>query len=335
MQAAPALAALSHTLSAQLSQALSAQLGQGSEQLPSSSVGGSSSRGSGGGGSSSPSRPPRAAAVPACEIVQVACRALPTLLALATHAAGDNEKVRASGVEALGHAFDCLGPCSSPSMGGVMAASQGSGELVLEAGMVEAAGCALLAGLQSGVPKVQWSACSAAGQLLHACGCLVPPSAGSGSSCGSGGSTAQVPAWVGSLQQLAHQAVEQLLGLLGSCPSTRSRVRAAAALQSVPSVAIFQGSYAELLHPVCQALFQGACVCEHGTSWHSSGSPWLALAGWRVLACRPCCLPGWRVLTGCPNRLQARHVATGCQPVQLAASQSLAIQPLGHSWRGR
>jgi hypothetical protein len=184
---------------------------------------------------------------------------LPALLALAAHAAQDTEKVRASGVEALGHCFVCLGlfaSSASSASGGTSTCD--SSLLALDTATLAAAGQALIACLQSSVPKVQWSACMAAGLLLRGCSrmseALAAPSP-----------LAAQPAWVGQLNQLACEVLGQLLRLLGSCPSMRSRVRAAEALSRAGSMAWYRGSceqyQREVLQPVCQALFEGRARC--------------------------------------------------------------------------
>lgn len=165
-----------------------------------------------------------AAAAPAA-----AAEALPGCLRLAVGAAAaGNEKVRPSGLQALGSLLDMCGrlPSEVPAAGDA-------------AQLLAAAAAAVQDSLGSGnAARVQWAACEAAGQLL-ACSAAAT-------------------------QQHVAATVRQLLALLRECPNFRSRALAAAALRRLPSLAPAadaSGGPEGLLDAVAAVLFQGGWYC--------------------------------------------------------------------------
>lgn len=155
--------------------------------------------------------------------------ALQAALCLATAAARDGDKVRASGVEALGSLFG-LAAC-----GGDLAELDEQQRRAWEVAVVDAV-VALAACL--GPPasaRVQWSACGAAGQLLHAvCNGLLS-----------------------GLPALARPVVQPLCDLVQWAAHHKTRALAAAALRAGCSAATYGGEYTRALCGTVDALHSG------------------------------------------------------------------------------
>lgn len=165
--------------------------------------------------------------------------ALPTCLQLAVAATEGSDKVRPSGLQALGGLFELASTLAD------LVGRQKAGELAAAAAteqqQLTAAVAALQACLASSNARVQWAACEAAGALL----------------------ASRAPA----VQQRAPAVLLKLLRLLQCCPNFRSRALAAAALRRLgalpASVASNSGSTAEpsdavqLLDAVAGVLFEG------------------------------------------------------------------------------
>lgn len=155
--------------------------------------------------------------------------ALPTCLRLATAAAGDSDKLRPSGLQAVGSLFQLHAQLVGLDRKGAAAALPPAPQLQ---SLLGAAAQAVQDCVASGSARVQWAACDAAGALL-AC---PPPEA--------------QPHWAPLLQQL--------LALLRSSPNFRSRALAAAALRQLGCSAVPPaGSLLALLEAVADVLFEG------------------------------------------------------------------------------
>lgn len=159
----------------------------------------------------------------------VGARLLPGCLRLADAAAADSDKLRPSGLHALGSLFALAGR--------------------LPAGLVEeqqqlfaVAAATLQDCLGAANARVQWAACNAAGDLLA---CPAPP-----------------------VQRHASGVLQSLVALLRQCPNFRSRALAAAALQRLGSLeaAVEGTSPVAQLDALADLLFSGepACLAEGG-----------------------------------------------------------------------
>ena len=146
-------------------------------------------------------------------------------------AEADNEKVRPSGLQALGSLFGLLPHLALQfgEGGGEAAAAVESSQEVLP--LVAAAAQAVQQGLSCASPKVQWAACEAAADLL---------------ACSAAPACRHAPA-------VAHQ----LVALLAGSPNFRSRALAAAALRRATVGALPSGGAAQFLDAVAAQLFQG------------------------------------------------------------------------------
>lgn len=163
-----------------------------------------------------------------------ALQLLPGCLQLAVAAAGGSDKLRPSGLQALGSLFELRGrlPAQQQQQGVAEEAEQHFG----------AAAQALLDCLTSSNARVQWAACEAAGELLA---CPAAPA-----------------------QRRASAVLQQLLALLRQCPNFRSRALAAAALRlaGAPAAVAFGDSPAQLLDAVAAVLFDGE-RCDVAMLW--------------------------------------------------------------------
>lgn len=151
---------------------------------------------------------------------------LPACLQLAAAAAGGSDKLRPSGLQALGSLFELRGRLP------VQQQQQQHGSASGEEQLLAAAAQAVLDCLSSSNARVQWAACEAAGELLA---CPAP-----------------------AVQRHAAAVLQQLLGLLRGCPNFRSRALAAAALRLAGAPALAStGPPAQLLDAVAGVLFDG------------------------------------------------------------------------------
>lgn len=181
--------------------------------------------------------------------VMAAISTLPPLLCLAASAAGDSEKVQGSGADALGCLFACLGGCVGGYRGLVTAQSlphptpQSVGQASIALGDV----------LSSEVPKIQWNACTAAGQLLASCSQAASLCGGDAACSHCEGSAA----WVRALLGHGCDAVRALQRVFVESHSMRSRILAAVSLQQISTPSWCAPVFWELLEASCQALFDG------------------------------------------------------------------------------
>lgn len=218
---------------------------------------------------------------------------LPACLRLAASAAGDSDKLRPSGLQAIGSLFQLHTQLAALEGKGGAAALPAASEV---APLLAAAAQAVQQCLASGSARVQWAACEAAGALL-AC---PPPQA--------------QPRWAALLPQLA--------ALLQSGRNFRSRALAAAALRQLDgSAALPAGSLLGLLEQVAAVLFEGAPT-RRPRLWPETYEPGLFLSKQRfvLLACaasRPARCP--------PARQQ--HAAKGGRCLHKARSTPSALAP--------
>jgi hypothetical protein len=159
---------------------------------------------------------------------------LPGCLRLAVTAAGDSDKLRPSGLQALGSLFALQARLLAEQQPAPAAAAEAGGQQLYAAAAQAVQQC-----LEAGNARVQWAACEAAGQLLA---CPAAP-----------------------VQQHWPAVLQQLLALLRECPNFRSRALAAGALRQLgggsPAAAGGSGgSIEQLLGAVADVLFQGEWV---------------------------------------------------------------------------
>ncbi|KAL4421841.1 hypothetical protein ABPG77_001323 [Micractinium sp. CCAP 211/92] len=172
---------------------------------------------------------PESAAGMASAAATAGAAALPTCLRLATAAAGDSDKTRPSGLQAVGSLFQLHAQLVGLDRKGAAAALPPAPQLQ---SLLGAAAQAVQDCVASGSARVQWAACDAAKALL-AC---PPPEA--------------QPDWAPLLQQL--------LALLRSSPNFRSRALAAAALRQLGCSAVSPaGSLLGFIEAVADVLFEG------------------------------------------------------------------------------
>lgn len=177
-------------------------------------------------------------------------------LRLAVASAADSDKLRPSGLQALG-SLSCQLATLSPEL--QQTTEEGGDEQRLLAAGVQAVHQALAASNA----RVQWAACEAAGQLL-AC-------------------------QAASVQRHLDTMVQQLLLLLQECPNFRSRALAAAALQQLSSTAVrLHGGerLVQVLDVAAAVLFQGGAHqlqpvagCRRSATQRSFASKFPAVCG--------------------------------------------------------
>ena len=166
---------------------------------------------------------------------QVGGELLPACLQLATAAAGGSDKLRPSGLQALGCLLELRGRLPAEQQQRQQQQQGGHAEEPLLA----AATRAVLDCLASSNARVQWAACEAAGELLA---CPAP-----------------------AVQRHAAAVMRQLLDVLRGCPNFRSRALAAAALRLAGAPAVASaGPPAQLLAAVADVLFEGESMWRDG-----------------------------------------------------------------------
>lgn len=176
------------------------------------------------------------AAAAAGPATAAAKEALPACLQLAVAAAEGSDKVRPSGLQALGGLFELASRLADQV--GRQTAEELAAAASTEQQQLTAAVAAIQSCLASSNARVQWAACEAAGALL----------------------ASHAPA----VQQRAPAVLHDLLRLLQRCPNFRSRALAAAALRRLVALpAVASGGGAEplgavrLLDAVAGVLFEG------------------------------------------------------------------------------